>query len=343
MGKMSFPENEARPSRTIMATRSASTREALIYKSEYNRKGDGEYRTPTIREAATLMGFPWYYQFTGSEGSKWKQIGNAVCPHMSAALAKRIRELMKLRAKAPAFFELKRLVKVKKLRPTIQDLNSDREKVFNAPPTKKKGGKFRRHMFKSGNLTIGLVNYCPEEEESKRKIFWPEYFSEDKSSTWYAAAFLGSGKKYRVQRLSGKNLKAAKAAIKKAAKEDASELFDSVGEIIDSALYKKNTLENSPYSFPSAKGIGDPFELVDKLANTISEIIREIAWEKDKNGEMVPLETLTSCDIVDKPLVPLEQICAVFALCEVVRRLAPTAWKEIRAVECPPRQLVLPV
>jgi len=34
MGKMSFPENEIKPSRTIMATRSASTREAIIYKSE---------------------------------------------------------------------------------------------------------------------------------------------------------------------------------------------------------------------------------------------------------------------------------------------------------------------
>ena len=99
MGKMSFPENEGKPSRTIMATRSASTREALIYKSEYKRKGDGEYRTPTIREAATLMGFPWLYQFTGSEGTKWKQIGNAVCPHMSAALAMSIRELLGLKRK----------------------------------------------------------------------------------------------------------------------------------------------------------------------------------------------------------------------------------------------------
>ena len=38
MGKMSFPENTEKPCRTIMATRSAKTRESLILKSEYNRK-----------------------------------------------------------------------------------------------------------------------------------------------------------------------------------------------------------------------------------------------------------------------------------------------------------------
>ncbi|MDP1706761.1 MAG: DNA cytosine methyltransferase, partial [bacterium] len=52
MGKMSFPEDSIKPSRTIMATRSRSTREALIYESEYPRKGDGEYRSPTVREIA---------------------------------------------------------------------------------------------------------------------------------------------------------------------------------------------------------------------------------------------------------------------------------------------------
>ena len=90
MGRMSFPENENRPSRTVIATRPSSTREALIYKSEYARTGHGEYRVPTIREAATLMGYPYTYQFFGSESIKWKLIGNSVSPQLSAALAKAI-------------------------------------------------------------------------------------------------------------------------------------------------------------------------------------------------------------------------------------------------------------
>jgi DNA (cytosine-5)-methyltransferase 1 len=55
MGKMSFPENLDKPCRTIMATRSARMRESLILHSEFKRRGNGEYRLPTVREIATLM------------------------------------------------------------------------------------------------------------------------------------------------------------------------------------------------------------------------------------------------------------------------------------------------
>jgi DNA (cytosine-5)-methyltransferase 1 len=37
MGKMSFPENPDRTSRTIVATRFPSARESILYKSEYGR------------------------------------------------------------------------------------------------------------------------------------------------------------------------------------------------------------------------------------------------------------------------------------------------------------------
>ena len=75
MGRMSFPENEEMPSRTVTATRIGSSREALIYASEYGRKGDGQYRTPTVREAACLMGFPITYQFREAKvqmAASWK-------------------------------------------------------------------------------------------------------------------------------------------------------------------------------------------------------------------------------------------------------------------------------
>ena len=88
MGKMSFPENTNRPSRTVMATMSASTRESMIlnsFDSEGNHKG---YRIPTIREIASFMSFPITYQFeANSEAVKYKLVGNAVCPKLSAALA----------------------------------------------------------------------------------------------------------------------------------------------------------------------------------------------------------------------------------------------------------------
>ena len=88
MGRMSFPENRDNPSRTVTATKSGTSREALIYKSEYQRTGNGEYRNPTIREIASVMGFPFTYQFLGTENSKWRLVGNAVCPSVSRAFAK---------------------------------------------------------------------------------------------------------------------------------------------------------------------------------------------------------------------------------------------------------------
>jgi len=83
MGKMSFPDNINRPSRTVMATMSYSTREAIIF----DKENTDTYRGPSIREAACFMGYPLNYQFEGNNDSvKHKQIGNAVCPPLAKAL-----------------------------------------------------------------------------------------------------------------------------------------------------------------------------------------------------------------------------------------------------------------
>ena len=86
-GKMAFPENEEKPSRTIMATRSMSSRESMII----NNGKPNTYRSLTIREVASIMSFPLTYQFQGkNESTKYKLIGNAVCPKLSAAFAESI-------------------------------------------------------------------------------------------------------------------------------------------------------------------------------------------------------------------------------------------------------------
>lgn len=183
MGKMSFPENESRTSRTIMATRSASTREALLYKSEYNRKGNGKYRLPTIREIASLMGFPYVYQFVGSEGTKWRQIGNSVCPHQSIALAKAIRKKMGLRV-VP-----NNKVNFSKLEDNfdkVENLNTFEKKKFDTPQKRQGSARFRRHALKIGNMTVDLMNYHPDRKE-------------DVANNWYVTAFFGTGDGYGVK------------------------------------------------------------------------------------------------------------------------------------------------
>ncbi len=86
MGKMSFPENILKPARTVMATMSSSSREAMILGYR-----DNQYRLPTVREAACMMSFPVDYWFYGkSKGTKHTLVGNAVPPKMSYAIAKAI-------------------------------------------------------------------------------------------------------------------------------------------------------------------------------------------------------------------------------------------------------------
>jgi DNA (cytosine-5)-methyltransferase 1 len=154
MGNMYFPENEKRASRTITATIIKSSREAHVYKSEYNRKGDGQYRTPTIREAACIMGFPITYQFLGSsKAMKWRLVGNAVCPSVSRTFAALTRKEIGLKAK------IKLIVSKSCKLKGVTNLNTYEQKKFSEPPQRVPGSRFRRHPFKNGNITVTLSNY----------------------------------------------------------------------------------------------------------------------------------------------------------------------------------------
>ena len=77
-----------KPARTVMATMSSSSREAMILPHT-----DGKYRLPTVREAACMMSFPMDYWFYGeTKAVKHMLVGNAVPPKMSFAIAKSILE-----------------------------------------------------------------------------------------------------------------------------------------------------------------------------------------------------------------------------------------------------------
>lgn len=154
MWKMSFPENHDKPCRTIMATRSAKTRESLILDSEYKRIWNWQYRLPTIREISTLMGFPLSYQFTWSEWSKWRQVWNAVSPHLSSALAKAILNKIWIEPVSSISFD-----DLNNHFDKIKNLNTFIESNFDNPKKRQKDAKFRRPIFKKNNITVDLLNY----------------------------------------------------------------------------------------------------------------------------------------------------------------------------------------
>ena len=183
MGKMFFPENLQNRSRTVTASKLDGSREAIVYNSELERVGDGQYRTPTVRESAVLMSFPITYQFLGqSENSKWRLVGNAVCPLVSTAIAKAT-------LKALNFPILKKSIVEKN--PNLKNvinLNTFKEKTFDNPPIRKKECRFRRHPFKVGNMTVTLSNYCLKENGQSDK-------------KWRTTVTYGTGKNYKIQEI----------------------------------------------------------------------------------------------------------------------------------------------
>nr|WP_281505778.1 DNA cytosine methyltransferase [Streptococcus uberis] len=278
MGKMSFPENFDKPSRTIMATQSASTRESIIYPSEISRKGDGEFRLPTIREAATIMGYPLDYQFYGDESTKWRLVGNAVCVQLSYALALEILKKLKHSQLPPKYID-------KNLK-QFNFLDNHKEKVFNNPPKRSEKALFRHFPIKSGNMTVDLTN----------KI-------NGQIGTWGIIAHSGTGKGFSSILIDSKHQE-----------EVMNILLVILPEIIDivrkDKLIKKytnsyfNTMNRS-YGF-----FGDipdhPYMLIEHIRNIISELIK-IHGDKEIDISGMRLAKL-------KSKIPFSQVISIYLL-----------------------------
>mgnify|MGYP000468993283 FL=1 len=277
MGKMSFPEDMNKPSRTIMATQSASTREAILYKSSYDRVGDGEYRLPTVREAACIMGYPLDYQFFGDESTKWRQVGNAVCVQLSFALAIKILELIKF-PKLPAKVIDKEINQFKYL-------DSKKLREFNNPPTRSEKALFRQFPIKSGNMTVDLTNKVNGE-----------------SGNWGVVAHAGTGKGFKSIIISRSNQMEAKKLLRKLKPDLIEELKNN--EILRKYSIKQLNLENKKYGF-FPDDVSHPYYIINYIGKLIYNHIDNNDIEVDVSGteftrlkDKIPLSQLMSIYLV---------------------------------------------
>lgn len=101
-GAMEFPDDLDRPSRTIGATSTRSGRHTIVFKDPRSR---GPYRTLTLRESASLQGFPIVFQFWDDRlAEKHRLVGNAVPPPLARSVALAIRKKLGLTSpEAPSF------------------------------------------------------------------------------------------------------------------------------------------------------------------------------------------------------------------------------------------------
>lgn len=281
MGTMSFPENRLKPSRTIMATKSSSTREAILYKSELNRHGDGEYRTPTIREAATIMGFPITYEFYGNESTKWRQVGNAVCVQLSFALAKKVGK--ELKVKLPSSKE------VKKDLSKIRFLDNPTKKVFDKPPKRNPNALFRAHPIKSGNITVDLTNRA-----------------NDGGDNWSVIAHAGTGQGYVSIIITEEHRAVAKDIV--------SRVYPEFIDIVESdpmiKRYSKTELDehNSVYGYTS-NDASHPYQIIQRIASYISSVVQE-------NDELFSTSGTALNNL--KTAIPVSQAMSIYAMANLV-------------------------
>lgn len=90
-GPMAFPDDKEDTARTVIAMNRRIARETIVLDEGTPPSGAPDmtrYRKPTIRELATIQGFPITYQFTGrSVAQKRRRVGDAVPPPMAYRLA----------------------------------------------------------------------------------------------------------------------------------------------------------------------------------------------------------------------------------------------------------------
>jgi len=286
MGRMSFPENKEKPSRTITATKLDNSREALIYHDELNRKGDGEYRTPTIREIAILMSFPITYQFIGSEATKWRLVGNAVTPLVSAAIARATLDALKFPLVDQLSLELRPHLK------GVLNLNNPKLKLFDKALIKKPGARFRRHPFKEGNMTVALSNYCLKQNG-------------DSDGVWRTTVTYGTGKGFKLQMVNISNQQEVEDFIHRNFK-DGEDFIESIKESLLIKVADSNTLKDIYEGNQFGSDYLHPTEIIEQIKSLISCYA---------NGEVVSTNSIFRY----KDRVHKRQLYALYAVAQTAK------------------------
>lgn len=285
MGKMSFPENELKPSRTVTATKIANSRESIIYRCEVERKGDGEYRTPTVREVASLMGFPISYQFLGSEHTKWRLVGNAVCPSVSRALAIVLKEKLNIPI-------LEDIIENEIKLEGVNNLNKFNLKEFNNPPQKNKGARFRRHTFKTDNITIALSNYNIKTNEKK-------------VGNWRSTVFYGTGDRFGVEEFNEDYYKELEPLINNFS--DGKKFIKIINNGFSEKIAPKNILQDMYEKQTSIGEYYNPTKLIEELKHIIETF--------DNKNEMFIIE---NTKVFKKEKVSKKQLYSLYAINKII-------------------------
>lgn len=242
--RMSFPEDEDQPARTITATCTRVSRESLIVRDK--RK----FRRLSVRERASIQGFPINYEFHGSSHSnKLKMIGNAIPPKFTYFIAAAMKGINSENLVLPE----KVSVSLEKSLPIKTSPDTQSKKY---PKTRSFKFAIRDLNFKSG------TRFELNNSEGKFKCFF----------------YYGDSKRIRELKLDKRLLNKLEAFI--------SEIDESLLKKLKKELkvIKKYNHEEIQRAWSIKPSIGThPFEVVDlfnSVGNSVDELIADIEEEK---------------------------------------------------------------
>ena len=256
MGKMDFPDRTNRLCRTIMATESYCSRESIIFPKE----GTNKYRSPTIRELGCLMGFPIDYQFTGnSSTTKHKQIGNAVCVHLSKALGDSIKKDMNIKLTCEPR-------EIKKMKFNLNDL---KEPLFSKykPKPKKINSKFHIHIpyLKLNQLRVELDN--------TKSNFDNELF------IWESILHKGAGKNAKNTKMNTKEVENIAKSHKKF-----TQVKKFVKENLEKKLFNSRVFQEKNCNIENNKDHYSPSQVLKMISDFIKNL--DVSDDSIKNTEL---------------------------------------------------------
>lgn len=243
---MAFPEPLDQPSRTVTATCTRVSRESLVV---FDEKRAG-FRRLTIRERASLQGFPITYQFSAkSFAEKAKMVGNAIPPTFPYLLA-----MAALETKSDAFTPFKEKAAALKLPGELGKSTPPDKEGRTYPITRKFRAALPHLRFKSG-MRFELANSHVGSNVS-----------------WAIKFYFGSSKDIREVELDGSITKDLEAN---------SEVYSLIqSKQVHLAELESKILLTTPTDLQQVwahkrKGFG-PYDLVDYLGEIAGELISEI-------------------------------------------------------------------
>lgn len=266
---MAFPDRLDRPSRTITATCTRVSRESIVIAEHRN----GPVRRLTVRERASLQGFPITYQFYGKTHSqKIKMIGNAVPPLFSYLAGRAIKNC---KYDGEAFAKDASLLPLPKKLPKVTPPHA----VGTSYPVKR---QFRSVLptlrFKSG-MRFQLVN-----EHVDNKVQWRIQF------------FYGPSKDIQTVVLDEKLLNRLRQtpALSKLLDKKSKQLIDVKNFVVG------QTADDLQKVWSQHKEGSSPFKLVDALGKAAVALKSDIAILP---SSMVAQKVLACCRSGEGPIL----------------------------------------